>query len=188
MVFALKAAAVMAVASTANAIAVKNACTPEMEPMQVRLAYVGDSGMAVSWNTNVSLSNPTVYYGNEHAGQHSASSKISTTYETSTTWNNHVVISGLKPNTKYHYQPQCATRDYTFTTARSSGDGTPFQFAMVGDMGTFGPDGLSTTNPTIDPLQPGALTTIQSLQNHKSQYDFVWHGTSLKRKLCHEQD
>ena len=51
---------------------------------------------------------------------------------------------------------------------------------MVGDMGTMGPDGLSTTVGTgaANPLAPGAKTTIDSLNELKSTFDFVWHGQS----------
>lgn len=32
-------------------------------PMQIRLAYAGETGMMVSWNTYDHLDSPTVYYG-----------------------------------------------------------------------------------------------------------------------------
>ncbi|ELR05468.1 hypothetical protein GMDG_07390 [Pseudogymnoascus destructans 20631-21] len=75
-------------------------CNHALGPTQIRLAYAGDNGMAVSWNTNRQLTKPTVYY-NKHEKKvlkHFATSKISTTYPTSSTYNNHV-ISDLKPDT-----------------------------------------------------------------------------------------
>lgn len=72
--------------------------------MQLRLAYAGPTGMVVSWNTYSKLERPTVRYGRTPwALTHSASSNISITYPTSTTYNNHVKITGLEPNTLYYY-------------------------------------------------------------------------------------
>ena len=51
---------------------------------------------------------------------------------------------------------------------------------MVGDLGTMGPDGLSTTvgKGANNPLKPGEKTTIESLDSMKTSYEFVWHGLS----------
>src|SRR6266704_3445803 len=68
-------------------------------PMQVRLAYAGPTGVVISWNTFSQLPQPKVRYGSErHALPHTALSKVSVTYPTSMTFNNHVKITGLKPN------------------------------------------------------------------------------------------
>lgn len=177
MLFPFKAATLVALATTTLADK-KDDCNGNTEPTQVRLAYAGDGGMSVSWNTKQKLSKPTVQYGTgSHLGD-SASSDMSVTYPTSSTYNNHVTISGLKSDTVYHYQPQCGNRVYSFTTARSAGNGEKYKFAMVGDMGTMGPDGLSTTVGTgaKNPLKPGEKTTIDSLHSLKASYDFVWHG------------
>lgn len=153
----------------------------DCSPIQIRIAYAGPGGMAVSWNTNGQMPEPTVFYG-QSANQldRRASSRISTTYPTSSTYNNHVTIVGLEPATRYYYMPQCGTQTYSFVTAPDAGDKNAFQFAMVGDLGTMGPDGLSTTVGTgaANPLKPGELTTIDSLQAMKSSYKFVWHGLS----------
>lgn len=155
-----------------------NECTPATAPFQIRVAYAGDKGMAVSWNTNARLANPTVHFGKDQKLNRDAQSDISTTYPTSSTYNNHVVLTNLEADTTYYYRPDCGTQTYTFTTSRKAGDHTPFSFAMIGDMGTFGPDGLSTTvgKGGAHPLNPGDLTTIQSLSAFKSKYDFIWHG------------
>ncbi|KAF4627702.1 hypothetical protein G7Y89_g10449 [Cudoniella acicularis] len=156
----------------------KNDCNAKTDPTQIRLAYAnGDSGMSVSWNTNQKLNNPTVCYGCNHPHENCVSSDQSVTYATSSTWNNHVVISGLQADTKYQYRIQCDNETYSFTTARAVGNGEAFKFAMVGDMGTMGPDGLSTTVGTgaANPLKPGEKTSIDSLQAFKGGYDFVWH-------------
>jgi hypothetical protein len=154
-------------------------CNANTNPTQVRLAYAGPGGMAVSWNTNQQLSKPSVSYGTDKKNLDKvASSDVSITYQSSSTWNNHVTISGLKADTKYHYVPQCGNVTYKFKTARDAGGDKSFKFAMIGDMGTFGPDGLSTTvgKGAANPLTPGENTTIQSLQALKSKYEFIWHG------------
>jgi hypothetical protein len=91
----------------------------------------------VSWNTFEQLPNPTVSYGlSPDALDQTASSSISVTYATSLTYNNHVNITGLLAYTTYYYLPQFsnATIPYTFTTARSAGDPTPYTMGVVVDM------------------------------------------------------
>jgi hypothetical protein len=177
MLFSLKAATVLALATTTLANK-RDDCNENTEPIQIRLAYYGDRGMSVSWNTKQKLSKPTVYFGTGSHLDGSASSDISITYPSSSTYNNHVTIRGLQPDTRYHYMPQCGDRAYSFTTARSAGKGEEYKFAMVGDLGTMGPDGLSTTvgKGAANPLLPGEKNTIQSLHSLKTSFDFVWHG------------
>src|ERR1700753_1108682 len=77
-------------------------CDNSTIPHQIRLAYAGPNGMAVSWNTNSKLAQPLVVYGtHQNLLTGVASSDISITYPTSSTYNNHVKIFGLKPNTQY---------------------------------------------------------------------------------------
>lgn len=181
--FPLRAATVVAFAITALAAPEHSSdpCNGNTAPIQIRLAYAGDNGMAVSWNTKQQLKTPTVYYSRSprvNSFSQSAQSHISTTYQSSSTWNNHVVITGLEPDATYYYLPQCGNETYSFRTARAPGLGPEFSFAMIGDMGTFGPDGLSTTvgKGASNPLQPGEHTTIQSLWSLKDRYEFIWHG------------
>lgn len=167
---------ITAVAATAAAAA-SNATTPT----QIRLAYASDSGMHVSWNTHSQLSNPTVYYGtNSHHLTEIATSNVSVTYQTSTTYNNHVKLEGLRSNTQYFYLPQDSnvTTPYSFKTSRPAGDHTPFTAAVVVDLGTMGMDGLTTHVGTgaANPLAPGETNTIQSLENELDDYEFLWHG------------
>ena len=115
-------------------------CTNGTAPSQIRLAYAGTDGMAVSWNTNQKLSRPIVNYGSQKGKlNQQASSDISNTYPTSSTYSNHVVIKGLDPDTTYYYYPQCGDdkNPLSFKTARDTGDSKPFSFAMVGDMGSL---------------------------------------------------
>lgn len=150
-------------------------------PMQLRLAYAGDTGMVVSWNTYSQLSRPTVRYGlSLHDLCETAWSTVSVTYPTSTTYNNHVQLKDLKPDTLYYYQPEFSnsTIPYTFRTSRPAGDGTPYSIAVVVDLGTMGPDGLTTHvgEGAANPLRVNETNTIQSLSQFKSGYDFLWHG------------
>jgi hypothetical protein len=176
MLFSVKAAAA---AVALAAITPADDCNENTNPTQIRLAYGGHGSMAVSWNTKQRLSNPTVHFGKDanHLNR-DASSDVSITYQSSSTWNNHVTITGLESDTTFYYKPQCGNQVHSFTTAPNTGKGASFQFAMVGDMGTMGPDGLSTSvgSGASNPLKPGDKTTIESLQAMKSSYEFVWHG------------
>lgn len=149
-------------------------------PMQVRLAYAGDSGMTVSWNTYSQLSQPSVRYGKhpDHLNK-VASSDVSVTYKTSTTYNNHVKITGLEPDTVYWYQPMYGNAaPLSFKTSRRAGDEEPYTVAVVVDLGLMGPDGLTTHvgKGAANPLKPGDNNTMQSLQALGSETEFLWHG------------
>lgn len=154
---------------------------PSVVPMQVRLAYAGPTGMVVSWNTFSHLSHPTVRYGRSpKALDHTASSSVSVTYPTSTTFNNHVKITGLEPNTLYYYMPDHSKTKvpYKFRTSRRAGDNDPYTVAYVADMGLMGPDGLTTHVGTgaANPLGPHDKNTVQSLEENVPHFDFLWHG------------
>lgn len=152
---------------------------------QVRLAYAGNTGMTVSWNTFNQIATPKVNYGFEpHFLPYCAESDVSVTYNTSLTYNNHVTLTSLKPDTVYYYLPEPLLKDntttapYSFRTSRVPGDGTPYSIAVAIDMGTMGPDGLSTTagkgvSPT-NVLGPNDNNTIQSLEAVVDSYDFLW--------------
>ncbi|KAK3661287.1 hypothetical protein LTR56_000410 [Elasticomyces elasticus] len=153
-------------------------------PMQVRLSYAGPNGMMVSWNTYEHIQNPTVFYGKEpDCLTESARSNVSVTYETSTTYNNHVRINGLRPNTQYFYSLESVntTKPYSFSTPRIAGDKTPFVAAVVVDLGTMGRDGLTDFVGTgaANPLLPGERNTIQSLQDFQSEYEFLMHDGDI---------
>jgi len=153
---------------------------------QVRVAYAGDTAVTVSWNTFSQIERPTVRYGcSPYALVNSASSTISVTYNTSLTFNNHVKITGLKPDTLYYYLPELLLSDnsttapYSFRTSRQAGDGQPYSIAVAIDMGTMGPKGLTTSAGTgvsfNNILGPNDNNTIQSLAAVVDQYDFLWH-------------
>ncbi|RDW92302.1 purple acid phosphatase-2 [Coleophoma crateriformis] len=153
---------------------------------QVRLAYAGDSGMVVSWNTFQHLNHPTVKFGLSPGNlSQTVSSNISVTYPTSLTYNNHVKITGLKPDTTYYYAPVGLLKDntttlpYSFRTSRPVGDSTPYSIAVVVDLGTMGAQGLTTTAgkgiSTNNILKKGENNTIDSLTAALDSYEFLWH-------------
>lgn len=165
---------------------------------QIRLAYAGDTGMFVSWNTFNQISRPTVRYGvSPHALTKTASSNVSVTYRTSLTYNNHVKITDLKSNTMYYYLPEHLlnmnnTTPYSFKTSRPAGDGESYTAAVVVDLGTMGPQGLTTTaGKGVSPnntLALGESNTIESMTQQVETFDFLWHRMDLPTRsgLCSE--
>lgn len=152
---------------------------------QIRLAYHGDDGMTISWNTFEKVQSPSVQWGlTKDNLNNTASSEVSVTYPTSTTYNNHVVVKGLEPNTNYYYLPwplpqHGPVEPYPFTTSKSAGDEAGFSVAVIVDLGTMGRLGLGTSAgdgvEEENILKPGEKNTIDSLDATKSSYDFIWH-------------
>lgn len=151
---------------------------------QVRTAYAGPYGITISWNTYYQLSQPTVHYGlSPQSLSQVAVSTNSSTYPSSLTYNNHVRISGLQPNTQYYYLPEHLINNtdlvgpFEFKTARLAGDMHPYSIAVVVDMGAMGSEGLTTTAGTgissDDILMPGEQNTIQSLTAELDTYEFL---------------
>jgi hypothetical protein len=141
--------------------------------------------MVVSWNTFNKVASPKVHYGfSPHFLPYLAESTVSVTYNTSLTYNNHVALTNLRPDTLYYYLPAPLLKDntttapYSFRTSRLPGDGTPYSVAVSIDMGTMGPDGLSTTaGKGVSPnnvLGPNDNNTVQSLTAVVDSYDFLW--------------
>ncbi|KAH8904301.1 metallo-phosphoesterase [Coniochaeta sp. PMI_546] len=165
-------------------VAASAACAQTMNS-QIRVAYHGDSGMMVSWNTFDHVQNPSVRWGlSKSSLNNTASSNVSITYPTSTTYNNHVLISGLQPGTTYFYEPSPlmnsdSAKIFNFTTSRRAGDSTPFSVAVVVDLGTMGSKGLTTTAGVgvadTNVLRPGEQNTIDSLTSSLANFDFLWH-------------
>src|SRR5215469_7754435 len=90
-----------AVISSSNGLVSKNQINS-----QIRLAYAGPTGMTVSWNTFEQVEFPTVIYGlTPFTMFHVATSCTSVTYNTSLTYNNHVKLTNLRPDTTYYYLP-----------------------------------------------------------------------------------
>ena len=147
-------------------------------PTQQRLAYLGDTGMTVSWNTYEALAAPSVRYGlAADALTEEARLAESVTYQTSTTWSNHVELTGLLPATTYYYQVQNDANVYSFTTAKPAGATDAFSFGVVIDMGTMGELGLSDKGAKGEAgvLAKGERNTVEALAALLSEYDFLWH-------------
>src|SRR5271154_4931119 len=143
----LRAVAVGALATLATTMPAPTSVSLDSDnkiPMQHRLAYAGTTGMHVRWNPYSKLSKPSVRYGTSpYSLDMETSSNVSVTYQTSTTYNNHVKITGLKPDALYYYRPiydNCTT-PYTFKTSKPAGDGSSMTVAVVMDLGTMGADG-----------------------------------------------
>jgi hypothetical protein len=105
-------------------------------PVQIRMAFQGPTAMMVSWNTFGKQQQPMVRYGKkvDNLDCH-ASSDVSVTYPTSLTYNNHVNITGLEPDTMYYYLPHGsnASEPFSFRTARPAGNLNSFTAAIVVD-------------------------------------------------------
>lgn len=167
-----------------------SASTDSMMNSQIRLAYVGDTAMRVSWSTFNQVDFPVVLYGTDpYAMFNVAWSQESVTYNTSLVYANHVTLEGLEPDTLYYYLPlplicnsdSQITPPFTFRTSRTPGDMTPYSVAVVIDLGTMGHNGLTTyAGQGVSPnniLQPGEQNTIQSLDAVKDDFDFIFHRT-----------
>jgi hypothetical protein len=100
-------------------------------PEQHRLALAGDGGMAVGWNTFEEVDCPTVHYGKHKDQLTQYAVGTSSTYPTSTTWNNHVKLSQLEPNTTYYYKVKDDDDVYNFTTAPETGSKEPFTLHLL---------------------------------------------------------
>ena len=115
-------------------------------PQQIHIAFAGrnsagdPSGMAVSWQTARDTATSVVRYGlAADSLQWTASGASSTYYQT---YDHHVVIEGLQPNTKYFYQCGDAQAGWSdvlwFVTAPSGKEiSYPFDVMIFGDMGTW---------------------------------------------------
>jgi hypothetical protein len=78
-------------------------CNP-YEPLQQRLSFAGPNGMMVSWSTHAKLDTPEVWYGGSPYSLSKVAKGSSVTHPTSWVYENHVKITGLKPQTKYWYR------------------------------------------------------------------------------------
>lgn len=151
------------------------------EPLEMRSAFASETAVTVSWNTFAQLLEPTVYYGKDPTDlSNTAKSNVSFTYDTSRTYNSHVLITDLDPGTTYYYKVQylncneCAYRTLgTFRTPRSPGDKTPYKAAFVADMGTMGPSGLSDASKGA--LGPNETNAIQSMLENIDSYEWIGH-------------
>lgn len=155
-----------------------------LQPVQFRVAFAGAAAgksAAISWNTYEKLPQaPTLRYGRDPDNLSFSVSGTSNTYVTSTTWNHHVVLEDLEPDTVYFYQVK-GSKTFQFKTALAAGANKEFDFAAAIDMGVMGEYGLSTRvgKGAEGALKPGEKNTIDSLIDNFDNYDFIVHPGDL---------
>ncbi|KAJ5771641.1 hypothetical protein N7520_002170 [Penicillium odoratum] len=152
-------------------------------PVQQRLAVYGPNSVSVGWNTYEQLNQSCVAYGTSADDLSSeACSTGSTTYSTSRTWSNAVILTDLTPATTYYYKIVSTNSSVDhFLSPRTPGDKTAFNLDVVIDLGVYGADGftISSTNSkkdTIPSVQPALNhTTIGRLAQTVDDYEIVLH-------------
>ncbi|KAF1787783.1 Metallo-dependent phosphatase-like [Phytophthora cactorum] len=142
-------------------------------PQQFHLAFAGKeagTGMAISWTTFALEEDPAVWMG---ATEGKLTQVKDATIETKSYYKDdhyelysyHAVVEGLKPNKEYFYKVGSASKTKfqsavsSFTTARKSGDKSPFTIAVYGDMGA----------------DANAVETNKYVNTLVDKVDFVYH-------------
>lgn len=137
------------------------------------------AAVSVGWNTYKQLNSSCVWYGTsaDNLSALSCASSPSTTYNTSRTWSNTVVLSGLTPATTYYYKIVSTNSSVDhFLSPRTPGDKTAFAMDVVIDLGVYGEDGY-TVKRDSPPYVPPAMnhTTIARLAETVNDYEIVIH-------------
>ncbi|KAL2847568.1 Metallo-dependent phosphatase-like protein [Aspergillus pseudodeflectus] len=153
-------------------------------PVQQRLAVYGLNSVSIGWNTYTQLDESCVRFGTERDSlDHQVCTVgMSTTYPSSRTYENRVILQDLIPGTTYYYKivSTNSTVDH-FLSPRTPGDRTPFSFNAVIDLGVYGEDGFTiqgdkTKKDTIPRINPALNhTTIGRLANTVDDYEFIIH-------------
>ncbi|KAJ5118306.1 hypothetical protein N7526_009943 [Penicillium atrosanguineum] len=149
-------------------------------PFQQRLAVYGPTSMSVGWNTYEKMDSSCVAYGTSADALSTTlcSSSVPTTYTTSRTWSNTVILTGLTPATTYYYKIQSTNSSVNhFLSPRTPGDKTAFNMDVVIDLGVYGADGFTTTKREEIPYIEPELnhTTIGALARTIDDYELVIH-------------
>ncbi|KAG2415458.1 hypothetical protein HFD88_006649 [Aspergillus terreus] len=152
-------------------------------PVQQRLAVYGPNAVSVGWNTYAKLNQSCVQYGlSEDNLPSKACSSSPTTYATSRTYSNVVVLTDLTPATTYYYKIVSTNSSVDhFLSPRSAGDKTPFNMNAVIDLGVYGRDGYTIASDnakrdTIPNIQPELNhTTIGRLAKTVDDYELIIH-------------
>lgn len=136
--------------------------------------------MSIGWNTYQKLNSSCVAYvtSADNLGSVSCSPSQPTTYTTSRTWSNVVVLSGLTPATTYYYKIASTNSSVEhFLSPRTPGDKTPFNMNVVIDLGVYGKDGYTTSKRDEIPYVEPELnhTTIGALAQTVDDYEIVVH-------------
>ncbi|TPX19103.1 uncharacterized protein E0L32_011176 [Thyridium curvatum] len=191
---AIKALPVLAAAYVSAAASLPPIPADLTTPVQQRIAIKGlnetkltpllhHEAISIGWNTYKQLEQPCVKYGlSRDALTLQSCSDQSTTYASSRTWSNVVVLGGLRPATTYYYQIVSTNSTVEhFMSPRVPGDTTPFSMDVVIDLGVYGADGFTLKGdhakrddiPLIDPALNH--TTIDRLARTVNDYEFVIH-------------
>lgn len=139
--------------------------------------------MSIGWNTYTQLNQSCVEYGTSASklDKRSCTSE-STTYPSSRTHENVVILDGLTAGIPYYYKIVSTNSSVDhFLSPRSPGDKTPFSINAVIDLGVYGQDGFTIEGdktkkdviPSIDPSLNH--TTIGRLANTVDDYEFIIH-------------
>lgn len=137
-------------------------------PTQVHIALAGQAptgesnSMAVSWHTEGKTPSSTVKYGTKPGTYTWTASGLQSTYYE--TWNHHVVLGELAPNTKYYYvvgdEASGWSKELSFVSAPlSSALRGNFSFFVFGDLG------VENGDPSNDYITA-----------HKDSVSFIWHA------------
>ena len=97
---ALATALAFAAGSLAALPFVRDFSDESLNATQLRLAYNGASGMTVAWNTPQRQLLPAVFYGEHPDLLLGVAVGTSTTFNSSTSWDNVVYVERLRPGTK----------------------------------------------------------------------------------------
>ncbi|RLM00406.1 hypothetical protein CFD26_108389 [Aspergillus turcosus] len=152
-------------------------------PFQQRLAVYGPNAVSIGWNTYEKLDQGCVQYGTSSSALTSkVCTSISTTYASSRTWSNVVVLTGLTPATTYYYKIVSGNSTVNhFLSPRTPGDTTPFSMDVVIDLGVYGKDGYTISSKKIKKsdipyIQPELNhTTIGRLADTIDDYEIIIH-------------
>jgi acid phosphatase type 7 len=139
--------------------------------------------VSVGWNTYAYQSSSCVQYGTcaDSLTSEACSSVNATTYPSSRTWSNVVVLENLTAATTYYYKIVSTNSSVDhFLSPRTPGDKTPFNADVVIDLGVYGADGFtldsSSKRADIPTIQPELNhTTIGRLADTVDDYEIVLH-------------
>ncbi|KAL3445822.1 Metallo-dependent phosphatase-like protein [Aspergillus insuetus] len=153
-------------------------------PFQQRLAIHGPNSISIGWNTYSHLDESCVRFGTSSGNLDHVSCMAGqpTTYLSSRTYENVVILENLTPGLTYYYKivSTNSTIDH-FLSPRTPGDKTPFSFNAVIDLGVYGEDGYTikgdkTKKDTIPNINPALNhTTIGRLAATVNDYEFIIH-------------
>eukprot|EP00043_Microstomoeca_roanoka_P020835 m.254205 g.254205 ORF g.254205 m.254205 type:complete len:458 (-) comp17801_c0_seq1:293-1666(-) len=135
-------------------------------PEQIHIALAGkdasgnSNGMTISWQTQVKTATSAVKYGLNATALSMTAYGNSSSYFV--TYDHHVTLYKLQPNTRYFYQVGDASGGWSqvlsFKSAPLSSPNMPLDFAVWGDLGVVNGD-----------------STMGFLESMKDSLDFMWH-------------